>query len=355
MKRDRVALAVLAAVCVALVVALARQSRGGGSGSAQSRGGAGWAAARLYLEARGTPVELIDRPLAESLGAPRVLALVFPWQRWEMHEVRSTLQRHLQAGGDILFAYSGQRPHPAAEGLVAEALGLDETSLRPHAPLGPFAWRAFAREEWDLRPPGASDESRTIRVRAFAHGFAAPTDATPLLADAQGRPLSFAFRRLRGRVVVLPAALLANGGIGSPAAADLLETLRAGLLGAWSFDEYHHGLTAPGAAASVGSRRVFDLWLIHLAVVYLLALAALARPFGPVWSDPPVRSGSAATFLRGLGALHRRLGHDREAAALLVARARELDPRAPVRDPGNAGLLSLAQALAGERPPRRSR
>jgi hypothetical protein len=74
-----------------------------------------------------------------------------------------------------------------------------------------------------------------------------------------------------------------------------------------------------------------------------------------VWSDPPVRSGSAATFLRGLGALHQRLGHEREAAVLLVARARELDPRIPERDPAGAGLLSLAQALAGERAPRRSR
>jgi hypothetical protein len=355
MKRDRVALALLAAVCVLLVLLLARHSRGSGTGSAQSRGGAGWAAARLYLEARGTPVELIDRPLAESLGAPRVLALVFPWQRWEPLEVRPALQRHLQAGGDILFAYSGQRPHPAGEGQVAEALGLDETSLRPPPPLGPFAWRAFATEEWELRPPGGPDASRAVRVRAFARGFAAPADATTLLADAQGRPLAFAFRRLRGRVVVLPAALLANGTVGSPAAADLLETLRTGLLDAWSFDEYHHGLNAADTTAGVAGRRVFDLWLVHLAVVYLLALAALARPFGPVWSEPPVRSGSAATFLRGLGALHRRLGHDREAAALLLSRARELDPRTTVRDPAGAGLLSLAQALAGERAPRRSR
>jgi hypothetical protein len=154
---------------------------------------------------------------------------------------------------------------------------------------------------------------------------------------------------------VLPAAILANGGVGAPAAADLLETLRTGLGGEWSFDEYHHGLTGVVSEAAVGGRRVFDLWLLHLAVVYLLALLSLARPFGPVWSDPPVRSGSAATFLRGLGALHRRLGHDREATALLVARAHELDPRTPARDAAGADLLSLAQAMAGERAPRRSR
>jgi hypothetical protein len=355
MKRERIALAILAAACIGFIALLARQTRGGGAGSAQSRGGAGWAAARLYLEARGTPVTLIDRPLGEALGAPRVLALVFPWQRWELTELRPVLLRHLQAGGDVVFAYSGERPQSMGEGRVAEALGLDQTSLRPHPPLGPFAWYAYARTEWELRPPGDTDPARVIRVHAFAHGFQAPAGATTLLVDGEGRALAFAFPRLRGRVVALPAALLANAGVGSPAAADLLESLRASLPGTWSFDEYHHGLTASVTPASVGSRRVFDLWLLHLAVVYLLALLALARPFGPVWSDPPVRSGSAATFLRGLGALHLRLGHERDAAALLVARAHELDPRIPARDPAGAGLLSLAQALAGERAPRRSR
>jgi hypothetical protein len=355
MKRESVGIAVLAAACVALTALLIAQGRAGGAGSSQSRGPGGWAAARLYLEARRTPVTLIDRPLAESMGAPGVLALVFPWQRWELSELRPVLMRHLQAGGDIVFAYSGSQPHPAGEAAAAEALGLRETSLRPRPPLGPFAWRAFARAEWELHAPGDAGASRAIRVRAFAHGFEAPADATALLTDAEGRALAFAFRRLRGRVVVLPAALLENSGLGSPAAADLLETLRAALPGPWSFDEYHHGLTAAASPAARGSRRVFDLWLLHLAVVYLLALLALARPFGPVWSDPPVRSGSAATFLRGLGALHRRLGHDREAATLLVARARELDPRTAQRDPGAAGLLSLAQAMADERAPRRNR
>jgi hypothetical protein len=355
MKRERIAFAILAAVCIGLIAIVSSHTRGGGAGSAQSRAAAGWAAARLYVQARGTPVVLIDRPLAEALGPPGVLALVFPWQRWELSELRPLLLRHLQAGGDIVFAYSGEQPHPAGEGRVAEALGLDQTTLRPRPPLGPFAWRAFAATEWELRPPGDADPARAIRVRAFAHGFKAPADATTLLADAEGRALAFAFPRLRGRVVALPAALLANAGVGSRAAADLLETLRVGLRGAWSFDEYHHGLTAAVTPASVASRRVFDLWLLHLAVVYLLALLALARPFGPVWSEPTVCSGSAATFLRGLGALHRRLGHEREAAALLVARARELDPRIAERDPEGTGLLSLAQALAGERAPRRSR
>jgi hypothetical protein len=355
LRRQALGIAAVVAAAAGLTAFLIGQTGRAGAGSAQSRGDGGWAAARRYLEERSTPVTLIDRPLEEALGTPRVLVMVFPWQRWEVTDPGPALTRHLQAGGDIVFAYSGGRAHSAGEASVAEALGLAGIELRPRPPLRPFAWRAFARAEWDLHPPGDADASRAIRVRAFGHGFVAPAGATTLLADPQGRALAFAFRRARGRVVVLPAALLANAGLGSPAAADLLESLRAGLPGTWSFDEYHHGLTAAATPAAQGSRRVFDLWLLHLAVVYLLALAALARPFGPVWSDPPVRSGSAATFLRGLGALHRRLRHDREAAVLLVARARELDPRVPERDPGATSLLSLAQAMAGERTPRRSR
>jgi hypothetical protein len=355
LKRGSLAMAGLAAVAVLLAGFLVGRSRSAGEGSAQSRAASGWAGARAYVEARGTPAVLIDRPLTEVVGGPQTLVLVFPWQRWEIGELRSVLGRHLQAGGDIVFAYSGGRAHPAGEARAAEALGLGEIELRSRPPLRPLAWRAFARAEWELRRPGDADASRAIRVRAFANGLDSPTGATTLLADGQGRALAFAFPRGRGRVVVLPAALLDNAGLASPANADLLESLRSGLAGAWAFDEYHHGLTAAATPAATGSRRVFDLWLLHLAVLYLLALAAIARPFGPVWSDPPVRTGSAATFLRGLGALHKRLRHDRAAAALLVSRARELDPRLPERDPGESSLLSLAQALAGERAPRRSR
>ena len=70
--------------------------------------------------------------------------------------------------------------------------------------------------------------------------------------------------------------------------------------------------------------RVFDLYLAHLAVVYLLGVSCLARRFGPAWIEAPVLTGSVAAFLVGLGALHHRLGHHRRAAELLVSRAREL-------------------------------
>jgi uncharacterized protein DUF4350 len=346
--RTRTAVALVAgATALVSVVALAVAGSTAASGSALSRGATGWAAARAYVQARGTEVALLDRPLDAVPEGTRVLVLAFPWQRWEPSDVRRTVSQHLRDGGDVVFAFSGDAPFTGDEQDVADALGLTSRLLRDAPPLSPFGWRRHVLEEWTLPVEGARS---SIRLRAYRRGLDAPEGAAVLAREPDGRPAAFVFARHRGRVAVLPAAALANAALGQPGAADLLETLRSGLAGRWTFAEHPHGLVAPGSPAAAGSRRIFDLWLLHLAVVYALALVALARPFGPVWSDPPQRTGSAAAFLRGLGGLHRRLGHERRAVELLEARSRELDPRLAARasalGPG-ASLLARAQETAG--------
>ena len=79
-------------------------------------------------------------------------------------------------------------------------------------------------------------------------------------------------------------------------------------------------------------------------------MLAVVRRFGPPWREPPVVAGSTASFLRGVGALHHRLGHHDAAAALLVERSRQLYPRLAIPEPmpetrGGVTLLQLAQAL----------
>ncbi|MET0553451.1 MAG: DUF4350 domain-containing protein [Vicinamibacteria bacterium] len=338
------------AVLVATVALATAYLAGGGpaaAGSALSRGPLGWAAARAYVEARGTAVTLLDRPLTDAPYGAGVLLLVFPWQRWELSDVGEAVARQLRDGGDVVFAFSGDARVGPGESQAAGALGLTSRLLRDRAPLTPRAWRRHAEEEWAIALEGTGG---VLRVRAYARGYDAPPAATALAREPDGRTAAFAFERHRGRVLVLPAAALANASLSQPAAGDLLETLRAGRDRPWTFAEHPHGLVAPGSPAATASRRTFDLWLLHLAVVYVLALLALARPFGPVWSDPPARTGSAAVFLRGLGALHRRLGHEHRAAELLVDRTRELDPHFEPRPrtPG-AGLLALAQETAARR------
>jgi len=97
----------------------------------------------------------------------------------------------------------------------------------------------------------------------------------------------------------------------------------------WVFDEYHHGLVNAELAAERGSSFAWDLFMLHLAVFYVLGLFATARRFGPAWRERGVITGSTSAFLRNLGALHGQLGHHQAAARLLAQRTRELDPTLP--------------------------
>ena len=329
MSRRRVIVSGLVATVVATAaVALLAGNGAGAAGSALSRGAEGWLAARTYLEARGARVDLVDE--AEPRPAGGVLVEVFPWQRADEARL-AVVEAHLAAGGDLVLAYSGQGWR-GSEDAAFDALGLSLTTTRGRAPAAPWRWREFVTAEWSLAPeaePGAGPSSANparpapLQVPAPERLPAAPVDARVLYRAPGGAPAVFVVGRGRGRVFVVPAAAFANAGLAAGGNADLLEALRQALGDRWRFDEYAHGLRA--ATATAPSARVVELVAVHLAVLYLLGLLALARRFGPAWREPPVVAGSTATLLLGLGALHHRLGHQREAAELLVARRAEFD------------------------------
>ena len=317
-------------------------AQGPADGSSLSRGSGGWLAARRYLEEMGTRVALIDHDLDEPAGTG-VLVLAFPWQRGTIDNVETAIDRHLRRGGVVLLAYTTSSD--PIESAVMEKLGLDRDDRLARPPLRPRAWRAHAAEEWDLAgdPAGASP----VRVAALRRLPHAPGHAKVLLRDPKGRPAAFTFTRRQGQVVVVPADAFSNGRLGAHGNADLLELLRRELSGAWLFDEYHHGLRAASSAAEAGPQRALLLYVLQIAFVYALAALAVARRFGPAWREEAVASGSAATFLVGLGAMHHRLGHHAEAARLLVARAQELDPRLRLTGGearGGRELLALARS-----------
>jgi hypothetical protein len=367
--RQRLALAAAFVVAAALAVGLAG-SRGSSRGSAVSRGPGGWLAARRYLQARGARVTLITEPLgrwvereqerrlegarpgrpgAAPIGGERgsqrggehgaehagnrggersaergadrgagVLVLAFPWQGTPTVDLDDAIDAHLEAGGDLLFAYSGE------EAGAEHLLGLWRGRRARSVPLAPWRWRAFVRREWDLRPAGGEGRP-PVRIWAPRElPEIGPGGARVLFTSPGGQPAAAVVRHHGGRVVLLPADALANARLGEAGNADLLESLRASLGNRWAFDEYHHGLvTTEPVDARLG--RAADLLAAHLVLLYLLAVLALARRQGPAWREPVPLSGSAATFLLGLGALHHRLGHHRDAARLLLRRARELD------------------------------
>jgi uncharacterized protein DUF4350 len=327
---------------------------GGGEakGSSLSRGPSGWLAARKYLEARGARVRVLAEPL-ENLEDRSVLVVAFPWQQGFSLQAGDPIEEHLRRGGDVLLAYSGEGSNPA-ELVVLERLGLPLEEKRK-AVLSPLGWRRFAREEWDLQPAAGALGGRPIRVWAPRWAPEIPNGARGLYRGPQGGPAIVVLRLYRGNLWILPADTFANARLTQPGNADLLETLRQRLGDRWTFDEYHHGLGAGQTTAEAETLgRTLDLVLLHLGILYLTALLTLARRFGPAWSEPPVVTGSAGSFLLGLGELHHRLGHHREAARRLLERAQELDrdlvlPPSLTGRTENAGpreLLALAREVA---------
>ncbi len=346
------------ALGLALAVAVAwwLAGREGAAGpSALGRGPGGWFAARLYLEAEGGRSQLLDRPFAGEVAAP-VLAVTFPWRRLELDPDFSALRGWVRGGGTLVVGFSG-REHGVSEASLLEVFGLTLGAARGPAPLGFLAWRRHLEEEWSLAPgPGLSRSepapgeeapgavAPAVLVSAVDLVPQVPAGAQILFErgpDAPGAIFSFGYGK--GRVVVLPAEALSNARLRGPGNAGLLASLAAWLGPSWAFDEYHHGLVDRRQAAEEISLLPFDLFFVHLGLLYALGLWALARRFGPAWREPSVRAGSASSFLLGLGRLHDRLRHHPAAAKLLLARAREIDP---VFAQAAAGRADLDEAAA---------
>jgi hypothetical protein len=335
----------LAAVAVAValpVVGIALLGLGfDAEASALSPGAAGWLAARRYLEERGCRVRLLDGPLGETEPG-EVVAVTFPWQFMEAdtQSVLDAFEEHLRRRGTLLLGVAGQE-WAAGQMDVLKALGLEWREVRGDPPLAPWRWKQFASAEWSLTPTGATRGIlRTLAPRGVPR---MPSSGRVLYEGEDGVPAVFVYPRQGGQIVVLPAALLSNSLLGQAGNPDLLEQLRVWLGDNWTFDELHHGLVARVAAGGRQAQGFLSLFLLHLALVYALAVVALARRFGPAWADPAVIGGSTASFLIGLGALHHRLGHHPAAARLLLERARSLDPRGGA--PASATLVSDGSAL----------
>jgi hypothetical protein len=352
--------ALLLLVGMGLVLLLGRA--GEARGSSLAKGSNGWLAARRYLAARGARVSLLREPL-ERFREPGVLVSTFPWQQGTASvEPAEALERHLRRGGDLVLAYSGTWGN-AGEMVTLERLGLPLDEVRKGS-LSPLAWRRFSRREWSLVPTPGLRDAPPVRVWAPRFRPEIPKEADVLFRTPRGSAVIAAVRRYHGRILLLPADVFANARLGEPGNAALLETLRRRLGNRWTFDEYHHGLiAAKGIPETASLGRTLDLILIHLAVLYLVALWVLSRRFGPAWSEPPAVTGSTGSFLLGLGALHHRLGHHREAARRLLERVRELDRDADLpedldRRAGAAGpreLVALAREVARRRKGRPAR
>lgn len=325
-----------------------------GAGSTLSRGGNGWLATRLYLARRGAPPVLVDRPLAEVADGDGTLVIAFPWQGRVFDIDHQAVLAHLAAGGDVVIAYASDSIPSPAERVLLEGLGVDSDMLPRSAPLSPWRWHAAASTPWRLRPAprwtaalrAGRDENGAAGLRLRAPRWLPELPHAGALLLHDDRVVAAAWPMRRGRLVVLPAELLANARLREPAHAALLETLRGWLRAPWRFDELHHGFGVEDTqAAATGRGGGLDRLLLQLGLIYLVAALALGRRLGPAWRESAPIAGSAGGFLLRLAALHHRLGHHGAGAALLLRRAAELDRRLSL-DPELSGLADRGDAAA---------
>ncbi len=328
-----------------------------GGPSSLSHGRLGLLAARQYLAAQGTEVELLKQPLELAPDTPESGASVLtalPWRADLGSRGGPALVEWVQRGGTLLVAVGRTSPQGPEAGLFsAFGIEVDESEEKP--PVEFAAWRDWANAQLRLLPTAAMGaDAPALELRAPGWWTVPPAAARVLYRTAEDKPAVYDLAVGQGRVVVLPGELLSNARLGRAGYADLLESLRLSLPAPWWFDEYHHGLVTASTVRSWRPSLAFDLFLVHLLALYGLAVLALGRRFGPVWREPPVRTGSAATFLCGLGRLHERAGHHAAAGRLLLERVGQLDPRfvpsprlaARVPPSSAAELLALARAVA---------
>ena len=335
-KRRGVLLAGAGLLSVVIVGALAARRPSAGP-SALSASSSGWSAFRRYAEIRGSKVTLLDRPFSRQREGAVLIA--FPERGFRTDEELGALRAWVGKGGRLLLAFSGE-PGDPEEGRVFHAFGLSSKDVRGDLPVNPVAWYRFQTEVWRLKAavPGGSGTENAVRVHAPRRIPVPGRDARIVLRAENGEPMVFSSAWLRGTVFVLPADALSNGRLSSAGNSDLAEWIRESLGSTLLFEEHFHGLSSPEAERAAGSFP-FDLLAVQLLLLYLLAVLALSRRFGPPWTEPPVRTGATSTFLLGLASRHRRFGHYREAGALLLERARSFDPALAVPE----GALELAR------------
>ncbi|HEX4953946.1 MAG TPA: DUF4350 domain-containing protein [Thermoanaerobaculia bacterium] len=348
-------LAVLSGSLV-LLVTLGRRGAEQVGPSSLAAGSEGWLVARRYLEARGTEVELWDRPPTTRMPGG-TFVLTFPALKTPADET-DALVPWVERGGRLILGLSGRFPAPEELSTLL-GFGLFEAAAASEG-------RGAGGEV--LEPVGAVTTLPGRLESGRLDWLPDVPEGAEVLYRRQGDGAAAVWRLPRGggEILVLPASLFANGRLHAAGNADWLESLRQDPRGPWFFDELHHGLVAAEVrAAAGGSSAGFDLFGLHVLLLYALGLSALARRFGASWREAPLTTGSVGQFLTGLGRLHHELGHHGEAARLLAERSRELDPRlelppdtllAGERAEHPRDLMAVASAVArarkGEERPR---
>lgn len=347
---------VLAAVVVACALAallLVSRPAGLDEASSVSRRPGGLLLARRYLESRGVRCTTFTGRVGTNGPGSTSLVVAFPATGRPRRAGLLRLNRWVSRGGTLVVLFDHSFPGFAQRDTL-ESLGVATRSIRRREELNPFRWWKRARTPWRLNSPVANTP---IVLSSQARVVLKPQAGDVILLKEPKYNAVLGLARIvgRGRLVILPSEVLSNARLLEGGNADLLEWLgrRLPSAGFVAFDEGIHGLGVPAKRSAEGTPMA-DALLAQLALIYLLAIVALARRQGPPWPEETARGGSVGGLLLRLGAVHRRMGHHADAARVMVERAvafggwdgvpadlREIPPRLD-----GPGLIRLAQRVA---------
>ncbi|MDP2308117.1 MAG: DUF4350 domain-containing protein [Pseudomonadota bacterium] len=297
----------------------------GGRRSVTDRTPRGYRAAFAYLEATGGEIGTWDAPF-DALDAPLGTTLVTAWpvsRGFDGSGDAASLVTWVRNGGRtvLLLDLSAEDGHPytLVEGTLKGLLVRDE-------PIAPWSW-----EEW--RTWSAMRRTATMRMPDGPSGTLAladplwnltcPANAEFLATDASGVPSVCRLAWGKGEIVLVSdATVWQNDHLGRADNLALLDGLLAGRT--VRFDEWHHGVAT---VVSAVPPYVPGLFAVHLGVLWLVSLLALARRFGDPLPPPGLAGPSMARALHALATLHEGSGHAGSAAARLYALARARSDR----------------------------
>jgi len=333
---------VLFLVAVALLTLLVVWASGRGSGPAATSVGttpAGLRGAALLAEHHGNTVASWRRPLTELMDAadaadgPSVLVVTLPLVRRLDADDGAALGEWLAAGHSLVLQTDGQTLHSLQVGDL-DTSGLEMSFRQVPERRGTIAERV-APAVWTFTEEGGG-----------AIAVSAPDLVT---ADHAGdevvygnRDVGAVRRRAVGPGVVwlLDGPVLTNRwlarGTGN---ATLWAAILDGAAGVW-FDDYHQGLSAVDLLVRDTPQWPYRLLLAHLALLWMVSVWSVARPYSRVEAGQVIRRSSVARELSDLARIHAHNDHSAGAEASLRAHAGAAVP-ADAQD-----LLTLAKRIA---------
>ena len=320
--------AVLWTVAVVTLFALLLLRPRQDAGSTLSFGGSGWRGLAAVLESEGLevsqlgtwPSSLAD-PETEQTFDTASLMMSFPWQGAMVGDL-TPVRTFVSEGGTLVLGYSNA-PADLPLMLALDTFGLDFQPISSSPSLLPWRWFTEQSSQEHQLSLSEQDEPRQPLMTArlpFVVDIPTATDPKVLASTDSGHAVAWSMRFGTGQLILLPTSSLSNAYLHNPGNAALLLNLLPDLGPSVAFDEVHHGFATSTSPQALRTKGYLDRVVLQLLALYALALLAFGWRFGPRWPAQVPAFDSHRAFLIGLGSLHERLGHQKQAATLLIQR-----------------------------------